>query len=158
MDLWSSHPFLEILNKFLTQESCKSDKNHGFTSFWSSSLCESWNQRPRNGIFGKSPIGRRFCYFSIVSGRTKWDSNRYSRVFDNLTVKYMDALRKQIQSLADFVLNHCFWTYAMLRKFWEWSQDIIYFRSRIWFALISTRGMTLDKLLLPPSLSFWQYK
>ena len=39
------------------------------------------------------------------------------QVFDNQTVKHMDALRKQIQSLADFVLNHCFWTYAMLRNF-----------------------------------------
>ena len=37
----------------------------------------------------------------------------FKQVFDNLTVKYMDALRKQIQSLADYVLNHCFWTYAM---------------------------------------------
>ena len=35
---------------------------------------------------------------------------------------------------------------------------IIHFRSRIWFALIATRGMTLDKLLLPPSSSFLQYK
>ena len=52
----------------------------------------------------------------------------------------MDALRKQIQSLVDYVLNHCFWTYAMLSKFW--------------FALISTRGMTLDKLLLPRSSRF----
>ena len=42
---------------------------------------------------------------------------RFKQVFDNLTVKHMDALRKQIQSLADFVLNHCFWTYAMLRNF-----------------------------------------
>ena len=32
----------------------------------------------------------------------------FKQVFDNLTVKHMDALRKQIQSLADFVLNHCF--------------------------------------------------
>ena len=32
-------------------------------------------------------------------------------------LNHMDALRKQIQSLADFVLNHCFWTYAMLRNF-----------------------------------------
>ena len=37
--------------------------------------------------------------------------------FDNLTVKHIDVLRKQIQSLADYVLNHCFWIYAMLRKF-----------------------------------------
>ena len=40
----------------------------------------------------------------------------FKQVFDNLTVKHMDALRKQIQSLADFVLNHYFWTYAMLRN------------------------------------------
>ena len=37
-------------------------------------------------------------------------------------------------------------------------REIIYFRSPIWFALISTRGMTLDKLLLPPSSSFLQYQ
>ena len=30
------------------------------------------------------------------------------QVFDNLTFKHMDALRKQIQSLVDYVLNHCF--------------------------------------------------
>ena len=41
----------------------------------------------------------------------------FKQVFDNLTVKHMDALRKQIQSLADYVLNHCFWTYAMLGNF-----------------------------------------
>ena len=41
---------------------------------------------------------------------------RFKQVFHNLTVKHMDALRKQIQSLADFVLNYCFWTYAMLRN------------------------------------------
>ena len=28
----------------------------------------------------------------------------FKQVFDSLTVKHMDALRKQIQSLADFVL------------------------------------------------------
>ena len=39
------------------------------------------------------------------------------QVLDNLIVKHMDALRKQIQSLADFVLNHCFWTDAMLMNF-----------------------------------------
>ena len=41
----------------------------------------------------------------------------FTQAFDNLTVKHMDALRKQIQSLTDFVLNHCFWAYAMLRNF-----------------------------------------
>ena len=43
----------------------------------------------------------------------------FNQVFDNLIVKHMDALRKQIQSLADYALDHCFWTYAMLRKFRE---------------------------------------
>ena len=41
----------------------------------------------------------------------------FKQVFDNLTVKHMDALSKQIQSLADFVLNHCFSAFAMLRNF-----------------------------------------
>ena len=41
----------------------------------------------------------------------------FKQVFDNLTIKHMDALRKQIQSLANLVLNHCFWTYVMLRNF-----------------------------------------
>ena len=41
----------------------------------------------------------------------------FKQVFDNLTVKHTDALRRQIQFLAGFVLNHCFWTYAILRKF-----------------------------------------
>ena len=41
----------------------------------------------------------------------------FTQVFDNLTIKHMDALRKQIQSLADFVLSHCFWTYPMFGNF-----------------------------------------
>ena len=32
----------------------------------------------------------------------------FEQVFDNVTFKHMDALRKQIQSLLDCVLNHCF--------------------------------------------------
>ena len=35
----------------------------------------------------------------------------FEQVFDNLTVMRMDALRNQIQSLVDYVLSHCFWTY-----------------------------------------------
>ena len=34
-------------------------------------------------------------------------------------------------------------------------QGLNYFRSPIWFALVSTRGMTLDKLLLPRSSKFF---
>ena len=41
----------------------------------------------------------------------------FEQVFDNLAFKYLDAVRKQIQSLVDYVWNHCFWTYAMLSKF-----------------------------------------
>ena len=37
----------------------------------------------------------------------------FEQVFDKQTVKHMDALRKQIQILVDYVLNHCFWTYTM---------------------------------------------
>ena len=32
----------------------------------------------------------------------------FKQVFDNLFVKHMDALRKQIQSLLDYFLNHMF--------------------------------------------------
>ena len=32
----------------------------------------------------------------------------FKQVFDNITVKHMDALRKQIRSLVDYILNHGF--------------------------------------------------
>ena len=32
----------------------------------------------------------------------------FDQVFGNINFKHMDALRKQIQSLVDYVLNHCF--------------------------------------------------
>ena len=41
----------------------------------------------------------------------------FEQVFDNLTFKHMDALRKRIQSIVDDVLNHCFWTHAVLSTF-----------------------------------------
>ena len=41
----------------------------------------------------------------------------FEQVFDSLAFKYVDALRNQIQSFVDYVLNHCFWTYAILTKF-----------------------------------------
>ena len=41
----------------------------------------------------------------------------FKQVFDNVSVKHMDALRKQIQSIVDYVGNRCFWTLAVLRKF-----------------------------------------
>ena len=50
----------------------------------------------------------------------------FEQLFDNLTFMHMDALRKQIQSLVDYVLSNCFWTHSVLSK----------------FSLISTRGKT----------------
>ena len=41
----------------------------------------------------------------------------FEQVFDDLTFKYVRALRKQTQSLVDYVLNLCFWTYVVLSKF-----------------------------------------
>ena len=41
----------------------------------------------------------------------------FEQVFDNLTFNHMDALMKKIQSLVNYVLNYCFWAYAMLSKF-----------------------------------------
>ena len=41
----------------------------------------------------------------------------FKQIFDNLTVRHIDALRKQIQSPVDYVLGDFFWTYVMLRKF-----------------------------------------
>ena len=41
----------------------------------------------------------------------------FEQVFDKLTFKHRDGLRKQFQSLVDYVLNHCFGhVYAMLSK------------------------------------------
>ena len=41
----------------------------------------------------------------------------FEQVFDKLTYKHMYALRKQVQSLVYFVLNHCFRTCAIVSKF-----------------------------------------
>ena len=32
----------------------------------------------------------------------------FEQDFDNLTLNHMNVLRKQAQSLAEYVLNHCF--------------------------------------------------
>ena len=39
------------------------------------------------------------------------------QVFDHLSFKYMTALRKKIQSVADHFLNYCFCLRAILCKF-----------------------------------------
>ena len=70
-------------------------------------------------------------------------------------IKVLDAMRKQIQSLVDYVWNHRFWTYAMLRTSLTMIIRINYFRSPFWFALILMRNMTLYNLLLLPSSSFF---
>ena len=40
----------------------------------------------------------------------------FEQVFDNLTLELMDAFKKQIQSLVDYVLNHCFSTYVNFKQ------------------------------------------
>ena len=43
----------------------------------------------------------------------------FKQVFDNLTVKHMDVLRKQIQSLADYVLKQLFLDLCNVKEFRE---------------------------------------
>ena len=69
----------------------------------------------------------------------------------------MDALRKQIQSLVDrsyFV--PLFLDICNVKQILTMIVRMIVL-SPIWFALISTRGITLDKLLLLRSSSFLHY-
>ena len=41
----------------------------------------------------------------------------FGHLFDNLIFKCMNALKKQIQSLVDYVLSHCYGILAILSKF-----------------------------------------
>ena len=41
----------------------------------------------------------------------------FGQVFDNLTFKHMTPLRNKIHSVADHILNYCFWLRAILSKF-----------------------------------------
>ena len=66
-----------------------------------------------------------------------------------LTFKSMNALRKMIQSLVDYVLNNCFWILAVFNKFDK--QELDYVRSHIWFALMLMRGLAMENLLLSRS-------
>ena len=55
------------------------------------------------GIFCRSPIRRRFLLFLNCFRANQVE---FKQVFDSLTVRHVDALKNQIQSLADYVLNH----------------------------------------------------
>ena len=44
--------------------------------------------------------------FLLFLNRFRASQVGFKQVFDNVAVKIIDALRKQIQSLADYVLNH----------------------------------------------------
>ena len=63
----------------------------------------------------------------------------FEKIFDNLTFNLMDALRKMIQSLVDYVLNYSFRIHAILNKVWQLRKEQNYFISPIWFALKSTK-------------------
>ena len=53
---------------------------------------------------------------SVISQLLQGEPSGIQTGFRYLTVKHMDVLKKQIHSLADCVLKHCFSTYAMLRN------------------------------------------
>ena len=55
--------------------------------------------------------------FSAILNCFRANQIECEQMFDKLTLKDMDALKKQIQPLVDYVLSHCFWTYAMLSKY-----------------------------------------
>ena len=97
MDTWSNDPFPEILNYVLTQESCKSAKN-------------SWSYKPEVQVevqvCAKTEIRGLEMAFLVKNLMT--NQIGFEKVFDYLTFKHMDTLRKQIQSLFDYILNHWF--------------------------------------------------
>ena len=37
--------------------------------------------------------------------------------FNNVALRHMDALRKMLQSLINYVLSNCFWIYANLSRY-----------------------------------------
>ena len=39
------------------------------------------------------------------------------KIFNHLTLSYINVSKKMIQSLADYVVNNCFWTHAISSKF-----------------------------------------
>ena len=53
---------------------------------------------------------------SVVSQLFQGKPNGFEHVFHYLTLKRMSALRKNIQSVIDCVLNYCFWVLAVLSK------------------------------------------
>ena len=54
---------------------------------------------------------------SAISQMFSVNQMGFEQVFDDLAFKHMDALRKQSQSLIDYVLNHWFWIHAIVSKF-----------------------------------------
>ena len=55
-------------------------------------------------------LGKKFlaAIFSVIVYCFRETQIGFEQVFDNVTFKHIDTLRKQIQSLIDYVLNHCF--------------------------------------------------
>ena len=110
MHPWLSHPFPEILDSFLTQESCKSAKNSWSYKHLKFKFVRMLKPEASKWQLWEKPHRPSFLLFLNCF---RANQVGFKQVFDNLAVKHIDALRKQIQSLADYVLNHCFWTYVM---------------------------------------------
>ena len=105
----------------------------------------------KKAFFGKTSIGHRSCYFSIVSGRIKWDLDRFSipnfQAYGCFERKTSVSHRLCSELL---FLNTC-----NLKQILTMIITINYFRSPFLFALISMRGMTFYNLILPPSSRFF---
>ena len=69
----------------------------------------------------------------------------FEQIFDNITLKYMDAMRKQIPNrfnLSLIMFGTTVLDISNVKQIWTMIAGIkLFFGSPIWFALISTRGM-----------------
>ena len=43
----------------------------------------------------------------------------FDKIFDNLILQRMNAMRKMIQSLVNYVIKYCFGTHVAIGKSWQ---------------------------------------
>ena len=80
---------------------------------------------------------------------------RFEQVFNNPTFKRMDAFEGNNPVSRGLCFGLLFLDTCNVKQILTMIIRINYFRSLLWFALISMRGMTLYNSLLPPSSSFF---
>ena len=81
----------------------------------------------------------------------------FERVFHNLTFENMEVFRKQVQSLVDYVLNHCL-DICNVNQILPIIARFKLLGSPIWPALISTRGMTVENFFDLDLRGFLHYR